>query len=80
MSQPLLFNTHLYVKRMMAAGFTERQAEVQAESLAELIDDRLASKRDLTDLEERLTDRLTLRLGSMMVIAVGTVATLVKLL
>lgn len=80
MSHPLLFDTHTYVKRMMAAGFSERQAEVQAETLAELIDDRLASKRDLSELEERLTNRLTLRLGSMMVIAVGVVATLVKIL
>ena len=80
MSHPLLFDTHSYVKRMMAAGFSERQAEAQAESMAELIDDRLASKQDLTDLEERLTDRLTIRLGGMMVLAVGAVATLVKLL
>lgn len=80
MSHPLLFDTHGYVKRMMAAGFSEKQAEAQAASMAELIDDRLASKQDLTDLEERLTDRLTIRLGGMMVVAVGTVATLVKLL
>ena len=45
-----------------------------------LIEEQLATKRDLKELEERLTYRLTLRLGSMMVAAVGIVAALVKLL
>ena len=47
----------------------------------------LATKRDLKELEQAMkTDlkelelRLTLRLGSMMVIAIGVVAALVKLL
>jgi hypothetical protein len=48
--------------------------------LSTLIEEQLANKRDLRELEERLTYRLTLRLGSMMVAAVGIVAALVKLL
>ena len=80
----------------------EAQAEVLARSQATLIDEKLATKQDLKELEARLTrdikeleDRLardmrelelrlkhdlTLRLGSMMVVAVGVVAALVKLL
>ena len=45
-----------------------------------LIEEQLATKRDLKELEERLTYRLMLRLGGMMVAAVGIVAALVKLL
>ena len=37
-------------------------------------------KRDMKEMETRLEHRLTLRLGSMMVVAVGVVAALVKLL
>ena len=69
----------------------EAQAEVLANSQAKLIDEKLATKQDLKELEERLRrdmrelelrlkHDLTVRLGSMMVIAVGVVAALVKLL
>ena len=58
-----------------------------ARTQATLIDEKLATKQDLKELEERLRRdmkelefRLTIRLGSMMVIAVGVVAALVKLL
>ena len=45
-----------------------------------LIDEKLATKRDLKELELRLKHDLTLRLGSMMVVAIGIVAVLVRLL
>ncbi len=52
------------------------QAEVLADSYATLIDEKLATRRDLKELELRLT----LRLGSMVVTAVGVVAVLSRLL
>ena len=69
----------------------EAQAEVLADSQAKLIDEKLATKQDLKELEERLRrdmrelelrlkHDLTVRLGSMMVISVGVVAAVVKLL
>ena len=58
----------------------EAQAEILARSQAKLINEELATKRDLKELELRLKHDLTVRLGSMMVIAVGVVAALVKLL
>ena len=58
----------------------EPQAELLAHHQARLLDETLATKRDLKELELRLTLRLTLRLGAMMVVAVGVVAALVKLL
>ena len=48
------FDTHAYVKKLQAAGFTEAQAEVQAEAIAQLVDERLATKRDLKELETTL--------------------------
>lgn len=54
----------------------EAQAEVLARSQTTLIDEKLATKQDLKELELRLT----IRLGSMMVVAIGVVAALVKLL
>ena len=49
----------------------EAQAEVLADSQTKLIDEKLATKQDLKELELRLT----IRLGSMVVIAIGVVAT-----
>lgn len=81
------FDTHAFVKELTRVGMPEEQAEVLAQSQATLIDEKLATKRDLKELEmnlrremKELELRLTIRLGSMMVVAVGVVAALVKLL
>lgn len=103
------FDTHTFVKELTRAGMPEQQAEVLARSQAALIDEKLATKQDLKELESALRRdlkdlelatrrdlkdlelatkrdlkdlelRLTVRLGSMMVVAVGAVAALVKLL
>ncbi|MBF0591419.1 MAG: DUF1640 domain-containing protein [Nitrospirae bacterium] len=54
MRDTLIFDTHTYVKRLKAAGFTEEQAEVQAESMSSLIEEGLATKRDMKELETSL--------------------------
>ena len=72
----IAFDTHAFVKDMTRAGMPEEQAELLARSQATLIDEKLATKQDLKELELRMT----LRLGSMMVVAIGAVAVLVKLL
>lgn len=74
------FDTHAYVKKLRAVGFSEEQAEVQAETLSSLINDQLATKQDLRELEERLLYRLTLRMGGMMIAAVSLVAAVIKLM
>ena len=83
----IVFDTHAFVKELAEAGMPEKQAEVLARSQATLIDEKLATKQDLKELEIRLRRdmkelelRLTIRLGSMMVVAIGVVAALVKLL
>lgn len=83
----IAFDTLAYASKLKQAGVPDRQAEVQAEAMAELVEERLATKRDLSELEERLANRmneleyrLTVRLGSMLVVSVSILAALVKLL
>jgi hypothetical protein len=44
------------------------------------VNDRLVTKEDLDRSLKELEYRLVIRLGSMMVVAIGVIATLVKLL
>ena len=81
------FDTLAYAKKLKSAGFTEQQAEAQAEALAAIVDERLATKtdihklqRDIKELELRLKHDLTLRLGGMLAAAIAIVAALVSLL
>ena len=76
----ITFDTHAYVKKLKAVGMPEEQAEVQAQAIADLVSDRLVTKEDLERSLKELEYRLVIRLGSMMVVAIGIIATLVKLL
>ena len=87
MSNAIAFDALAYAKKLKSVGFTEEQAEVQAETLASIIDERLATKQDILDMrrdmketELRLKHDLTLRLGAMMAASIAIVAALVKLL
>ena len=71
------FDTLSYAKKLKAAGMPDQQADVQAEALFELVDEKLATKRDLKELQATLTYKLTIRLGSMIIGSfVATVTTL----
>ena len=72
MYSSVIFDTLAYSKRLKAAGFTEKQAEVQAEVLAEIVNENLATKRDLKEMEMRLT----IKLGA----SIAIIATIVKFL
>jgi len=81
------FDTHAYIKKMVAVGFTEVQAEVQSQALTDLVVGQLATKEDLAREIETLRVeikaveyRLTIRMGGMLAAAVGVVTVLVKLL
>ena len=76
----IMFDTHAFVKELTEAGMPERQAEVLSRSQATLIEEKLVTKPILKQELRELELRLTLRLGSMMVVAIGVVAALVKLL
>ena len=53
MSHAIAFDTLDSAKRMKAAGFTDEQAEVQTRIIAELVDERLATKQDLSHLASK---------------------------
>jgi len=50
----MAFDTLAYAKKLKEAGFTEQQAEVQAEALASIVESELATKRDLKETEAAL--------------------------
>ncbi|MBF0110956.1 MAG: hypothetical protein HQL76_17450 [Magnetococcales bacterium] len=56
MGNTIAFDTHAYIKKLREAGVDERQAEIQAEALVELVEDRLATKRDVLDLKRDLRE------------------------
>jgi DNA gyrase/topoisomerase IV subunit A len=58
MRHPLPFDTHAYIKKLVAAGMPEPQAEVQAEALAEIVLSHLATKEDLSHLAPKEDLRL----------------------
>ena len=73
----ITFDTHKFIRRLREAGIEEEQAEAIAEAFSEAhIEAELATKMDLRELEYRLI----IKLGTMLVIAIGVVATLVKIL
>jgi hypothetical protein len=83
----ITFDTHSFVKKLKAVGFTEEQAEVFACEQARLIEDKLATKNDLVELENNLRRdmreleyRIIIKLGGLMAASIAVVATLVKLL
>jgi hypothetical protein len=54
------FDTLTYAKKLQEAGFTPRQAEAQAEALRAVVDENLATKHDLKELEGRLLHHIEL--------------------
>ena len=87
MSHAITFDTLAYAKKFIAAGFTQQQAEVQAETFAEIIDEQVATKQDLKEMEISLRrDMAEMKadiikwVAAMLIAQAAIVATLVKLL
>lgn len=86
----ITFDTLKFSNRLKAAGVPDKQAEAQAEAMADALEVNLkdlATKSDLQltkeDLQKdllMLEQRLTIKLGALVAVAVGAVAALVKLL
>lgn len=79
----LTFDTLKFANRLKSAGVLAAHAEAEAEALAEVFD---LTGRDLVTREyfdthlTQLEQRMTIKLGALIVGAIGIVATLVKLL
>lgn len=83
----IALDTLAFANKLKVAGveprIAEAQAEAQAELLSELMDDTLATKEDINKVLQSIKDveyKLTLRLGSLLVIGIGALATLVTIL
>ena len=88
------FDTLKYANRLKAAGAESLIAEAEAEALAEVFElylKEVPTREDLKQMEERLNEkmdarflqleqRMIIKLGGLMVVAIGVVATLVKIL
>lgn len=59
MAKNTAFDTHAYVKKLTSSGFTEVQAEILAATQIEIIDDRLATKEDITLLHRDMKEMET---------------------
>jgi len=70
------FDTLKFVKTLQAAGVSMPQAEAIATAVRDSTDSaELATKSDLRELELRMT----IKLGAMLVVAVGLIAAIIKL-
>lgn len=52
-----IFDTLIFANKLKAAGFNEKQAEAQAEALADVFENNVATKQDLKELEARVDYR-----------------------
>lgn len=51
MSIATSFDTHQFIKQMMATGFTEEQAEIQVRLLFTILDNQLSTKADMATMD-----------------------------
>jgi hypothetical protein len=56
-AMPIALDTLAYARRLREVGFSEEQAEGQAQALAAAMNDTLATKQDLSELEARIETR-----------------------
>ena len=73
------FDSLGYAKRLRERGLAQDQAEAHAEAARDFIMAELVTKQDLALALETQTLRLTVRLGVMLVVAIGALATILKL-
>ena len=73
----VVFDTHLFVNDLKAAGFNDEQAEAVVNTVKKAYKEAdVATKSDLRELEYRLK----ISLGTMLAIAVSILAVLIKVL
>jgi hypothetical protein len=75
----MAFDTLDFARRLKGAGFTEQPAEVLAEATRELVTDEMVTKTFLQSELEKLSMRLTIRMGTIAAICVGALAAIIKL-
>ncbi|MBM3505888.1 MAG: hypothetical protein FJX65_18760 [Alphaproteobacteria bacterium] len=81
-----ILDTLEYVRRLQGAGISREHAEAHATVMAERILSEVATRADIEQAVdqlrqeiERVQDRITIRLGALIVVTVGALAALQKL-
>jgi hypothetical protein len=88
-----MFNSLRYAKSLEEAGLPRAQAEAHVLILTEIMETNLATKLDIRELEQRLAvsadsleqkiiqseQRMTIKLGTIVSIAIGVAVTLAKM-
>ena len=79
------FDTLKYVETLKAAGVPEEQAKAHVKLQADIADNTLATKADLMEVKRDLKQdirelelKMTIKLGGMLVLAVGIILAGVK--
>jgi len=75
----MAFDTLEYARRLKGAGFSDQQAEVLAEATRDLIADEMVTKSFLQSELEKLSMRLTIRMGTIAAVSVAALAAIIKL-
>jgi D-arabinose 1-dehydrogenase-like Zn-dependent alcohol dehydrogenase len=79
----ITFDTLKFANKLKAAGVPAQQAEAEAEALSGVFEanlNKLVTKETLQQELNLLEQRMTIKLGGMMAVAIAITATLVKLL
>lgn len=61
----LVFDTLQFAKKLKEAGVPEKQAEIQAEAMAEIVEEKLASKHDVKQLELSIKAEFNLKIAEL---------------
>lgn len=75
MGDNLIFDTLQYANKLKNAGVPEEQANIHAEAIADLLDNRMATKKDL----EQIKNNLLIKLGGMLATGIGLIVFLLRL-
>ncbi len=75
----LTFDTLAYANKLKAVGVPDKQAEVHAEAIAELVVDHLVTKQDLKEGLSELELRMVIKLGGMIIGSMTLLIVLLKL-
>lgn len=77
----ITFDTLKFANKLKAAGVPAQQAEAEAEALSDVFEanlNELVTKEALQQELRLLEQRMTIKLGGMMAVAIAITATLVK--
>jgi hypothetical protein len=75
----MAFDTLEYARRLKGAGFSDQQAEVLAEATRDLIANEMVTKSFLHSELEKLSMRITIRMGTIAAVSIAALAAIIKL-